>query len=78
MGDVKIVLDYAGVGELLRSEEMKAVCEEEANKALSRLGAGYEVTTFTGPSRMNASIKAVTQQAKRDVQENNTLIKALG
>lgn len=77
MADVKITLNKAGVRELLRSEEMKAVCKDHAIAALSRLGPGYEVSTMTGKNRVNAEIKAVHYKAKRENMENNTILKAL-
>ena len=77
MGNVKIVLNRKAVRELLRSEEAKTVCENIANEALKKLGDGYEVTTHTGPSRVNASISAESYQAKKENLENNTILKAL-
>lgn len=77
MGNVHIELNSAGVRELLRSPEMMAVCEGHANAALSRLGAGYEVTTRTGKNRVNASLHAKTSAARRENAQNNTILKAL-
>lgn len=77
MANVKVVLNSAGVRELLRSNEMMSICKEQADKALSRLGPGYEVTTHTGTTRVNASIGAVSYEAMRDNMENNSILKAL-
>lgn len=77
MADVRIELNRESVRELLRSPEMQAVCTGHANAALSRLGAGYEVTAHTGRNRVNASIAAVSRAAKRDNARNNTILKAL-
>lgn len=77
MAKVEIKLNSSGVRELLRSQEMKSVCEEHANNALGRLGPGYSVTTMTGKNRVNASIFAESYEAKRDNLENNTMLKAL-
>lgn len=77
MADVRVELNRAGVRELLCSDEMKALCEERANVALSRLGPGYEVTTMTGKNRVNAEIAAVSYQAKKENMKNNTILKAL-
>lgn len=77
MANVKIVLNSSGVREMLRSDEMMAICEEHANKALSRLGDGYTVTTQKGKNRVNASIYAESYQAKKENAENNTILKAL-
>ena len=48
MSNVKFKLNRQGVRELLRSEEMMTVCRSHADAARSRLGEGYEVTTYTG------------------------------
>lgn len=77
MGNIEIELDREGVRELLRSEEMKEICKEYADKALSQLGDGYEVTTYTGTNRVNASVHATTYKARKDNMENNTILKAV-
>lgn len=77
MDDVKIVLDKEGVRELLRSEEAKALCKEYADNALAQLGAGHEVTTWTGPNRVNASVRATTYLTRKENLENNTILKAV-
>ena len=77
MANVRIELNREGVRELLRSDEMKAICEGYANNALTRLGTGYEVSSMTGKNRVNAEIKAVSYKAKKDNMENNSILKAL-
>lgn len=77
MAKTKVVLNRSGVRELLQSDEMKAICEEHANRALGRLGQGYTVTTMTGKTRVNASVYAESTEAKRDNMENNSILKAL-
>lgn len=74
---VEIELNDAGIQELLKSPEMMAVCKEYADKALSKLGSGYEVTTRTGKTRVNAEVAAVTYEAKRENLKNNTILKAV-
>ena len=39
---------------------------------------GYEVTTYSGRKRANASVHAETYEARKDNYDNNTLLKALG
>ena len=77
MAKVKIELNSKGVRELLRSAEIAAVCKSHADKIAERAGAGYEVTTFTGKNRVNASVHAATEEAHRDNLKNNTLLKAV-
>lgn len=72
-------LDYKGVGEILRSDAMKQVCKHYAEQVKNRAGGdGYEVTTYTGATRVNASVHAVSSEALNDVYQNNSLVKALG
>lgn len=77
MADVKVKLNSRGVRELLCSSEIMAVCKEQADKALNKLGDGYEVTTYTGTTRVNASIGTASYEAMRDNMENNSILKAL-
>ncbi len=77
MAKLKVKLNTNGVRELLRSSEMLNVCTQIASKAQSKLGDGYEVTHMVGKNRVNASIKAVTDKAKKESIENYSIIKAL-
>lgn len=77
MSKVKFKLNYAGVGELLKSPQMMAICKEHADKAKSALGDGYEVTTHTGKTRVNASVHATSYKARRDAFDNNSIHKAV-
>ena len=78
MSNVKFKLNHQGVRELLRSDEAMAVCRSYADAAQSRLGEGYEVTTFTGRNRVNASVFAATVEARRENAANNSILKAVG
>jgi uncharacterized protein (DUF927 family) len=75
--NVKVVLNREGVRQLLRSEEMAAICQELANKVSARAGDGFEVTTFTGKNRVNASVRAETGDAVQRCLDDNVLLKAL-
>ena len=76
MSRVDFKLNRAGVRELLRSGEMASICREHANKVKNAAGDGYEVTTYTGRNRVNASVHAETDEARKDNYENNTVLKA--
>lgn len=78
MSNVKFELNHQGVRELLRSDEMMAVCRSCADAARSRLGEGYTVTTFTGRNRVNASVYADTVEARRENAAHNSILKAVG
>ena len=74
---VEFKLNSSGVRELLRSSEMMAICSSYANSALGRLGDGYEVSTYTGKTRVNAMVKAVTYKAKAENLRDNSILKAV-
>ena len=78
MSKVKFELNRAGVRELLRSAEAMSVCRTYADGVRNRAGDGYEVTTYVGKNRANASVHAETYEARKDNYENNTLLKARG
>lgn len=78
MSKVKFELNRAGVRDLLRSSEAASVCQSYAERVRGRAGEGYEVTTYTGRNRVNASVHAETYEARKDNYDNNALLKALG
>ena len=78
MSKVKFTLNRAGVRELLRSQEAMNVVSDYAMRVQSRCGDGYEMTTYVGTNRVNASVHAATPEARRDNYNNNTLLKARG
>ena len=78
MSKVRFELDRAGVRELMKSPEAMDVCKEYASAIRNRAGDGYEVDTYVGKTRANASVYASTYKARRDNYENNTLLKARG
>jgi len=77
MSKVKFELNRAGVRELLRSQEAMNVCRTYASAVSNRAGEGYEVTTYTGKNRVNASVHAASYEARKDNYENNTLLKSI-
>lgn len=74
---VKFELNTEGVKSLMQSPEMMNICKQYAKNAQSRLGDGYEVTTHTGKTRVNAQIAATTYAARKENAENNTILKAV-
>lgn len=77
MGKMRIELNSAGVRELLQSSAMAAVCMQQALAIAGRAGPGYSVSTFTGATRVNASVRTETAEAMKDNMKNNTLLKAV-
>jgi len=70
-------LNYAGVGQLLKSAEMQSVLSKQASAIKNRCGEGYEQDIFVGKNRANAMVRAETAKAKKDNYNNNTLLKAV-
>ena len=77
MSKVKVKLNRAGVRELLKSAEVMAMLEQEAQTRASAAGAGYGVNTYVGRNRCNAEILAETAAARRDNLDNNTLVRLI-
>lgn len=78
MAKFKFELNTAGVRELMQSSEMMAICEQYANNAVAQLGDGYEASTYTGKTRVNASVIATSYEARKENSENNSILKAVG
>jgi hypothetical protein len=70
-------LNYAGVGQLLKSAEMQKVLEEKATAIKNRCGDGYGQDIYVGKNRANAMVYPDSYAAKRDNMKNNTILKAV-
>lgn len=77
MGKVKVVLNSSGVRELLQSDEIKQVCEEQAKNVVQRAGDGFVYDSMKGKNRVVTMVKTDTVAAYRSTLKNNTLLKAL-
>lgn len=77
MANVRVKLNYAGVGEVLKSDGARAVCSEYASTVLGRLPAGYDLENRV-TDRAVVEVYAATPQAIRDNLKNNSLLKAGG
>lgn len=77
MSKFKFKLNSDGVRRLLKSDEMMKLIKEKADATANACGEGYVSSTYTGKTRVNASIYAETFEAKRDNLKNNTILKAL-
>lgn len=51
---VEIELDSAGIQELLKSSEISAVCEAQAQKMTQATGVKYVSDVYIGRTRVNA------------------------
>lgn len=77
MSNFKFKLNRAGVSQLMKSAEMKAVLISYASNIRNRCGDGYEQDIYVGSNRANAMVSATSIKAKRDNKKNNTLLKAV-
>lgn len=62
----------------MRSPQALGICRQYADAVQGRAGEGYEVSTYVGRNRANASVITATFEARKDNYENNTLLKSLG
>ena len=77
MAKFHVELNPEGVRELLKSPEMASICQGHARAIASRAGSGYDVSLYTGRTRVNASVFTAREEAMRDNYKNNTLLKAV-
>lgn len=72
----KFKLNGKGVRELFTSPEMAKVIGDASQRVANNAGDGYESNVQTA-NRAVGRVVAVTAEAYKDNNENNTLIKAL-
>ena len=77
MSKNKFKLNKAGVRELMKSQEMQDILKEKASAIKGRCGDGFEHDIHVGKNRANAMVWADTPEAKKDDNENNTILKAV-
>lgn len=79
MAKVQFKLNLSGLNALMKSSEMQAVLNSAASQIANAAGDGYEVED-AHPIRFIsiAAVHARTAAAKRENNENNTLLKAAG
>ena len=70
----KVVLNRAGVGQLLKNDCTPALISA-AKGIANRAGEGYDV--YTGKTRQNVSVgvRSTTKESDRDARDNHTLHK---
>ncbi len=77
MNGMKFKLNSKGVRALLQSSEMQGVLNGYAATVQSNAGGGYGHNVQVGKKRAIARVYAATPKARRDNNENNTLLKSL-
>lgn len=78
MSNFRFVLNKEGVRELLQSPEMTNIISGYTDQITATAGEGYEGDVKVGKNRIVGMIKAVSEEAKKDNEEHNTLLQALG
>lgn len=77
MAKSRFELNYAGVGELLRSPEMQGVVQEYTDAVLAKAGPNYSAEVKIVKDRWAGYVDDRTPAAKLDNLANNTLLKSL-
>lgn len=77
MSKIKVELDYAGIGQLMRSEGMAEAVSQKAAEIAARAGNDYAYRVHNTGQRQAANVYPDSLEAWRDNLENNTLLKAL-
>lgn len=74
---VKVKLNRAGVGKLLKSSEIQGYVQEVCNQVQKNAGSGYSSNIVVGKYRAIGRVFAYSKKAISDNYKNNTLLKAL-
>lgn len=79
MAKTKVVMNSAGVRELLTSGGTVSLLQEQGGRIAGAAGGGYEATTGTqGKTRARVWVGTDTTEARLDNARNATLLRALG
>lgn len=62
--NVKIVLNSAGIQELLKSSAIAAVCEQQASRLTAASGIEYRADVYVGKTRVNAKAETTKDVVK--------------
>lgn len=77
MAKVRVEINYEGIGQLLRGEEIRNMVAEIAGRAANEAGPGYAHREHDSGQRYVANIYPETEEAWKDNLQNNTLLKVL-
>lgn len=78
MAKIRISLDYAGIGQLMRGEGMAAAVGEYGAAIASRAGSHYGFRVRNTGQRQAADVYTADREGVQDNYDNNTLLRALG
>ena len=74
----KVILNQAGVSELLNRDDVRALVGGLAQDMADQLGEGYEAYTFKGFDRVHGIVRTASDKAAKENMENNTILTAMG
>ena len=77
MDNMKLVLSYKGIGQMLRGDEMKELVTDYGKRAADAAGTGYGYDTHNTGQRQAATVFPTGAAARNDNYQNNTLLKVL-
>lgn len=74
---VKIVMNRAGMKELLHSSEIESALMNVGNRVQSRAGENFGAFAVNMPSRSIVRVSAINYNGIKENSENNVLLKSL-
>lgn len=78
MSKFELILNDAGIQELLKGPEMQSILREIGEQKANAAGEGYEAEVHVHQKRAVVNIFPTTWEAAKDNYENNTLLKVVG
>lgn len=78
MSKIELVLNDAGIQELLKGPEMQGILADIGREKANAAGPGYESDVHVFQKRAAVHIFPTTYEAAQDNYENNTLLKVVG
>lgn len=78
MSNAVVTLNYSEVGNLLKSDEVMAELNAQADAIIGRCSGNYEKSEYVGKTRANVAIMTTDEETFHSNLKNNELLKALG
>ena len=78
MSKFELVLNDAGIQELLKGPEMQSILSDIGTEKANAAGTGYESEVHVFSKRAAVHIYPSTYEAAKDNYDNNTLLKVVG
>ncbi|QOW64958.1 hypothetical protein IDM48_11560 [Rothia amarae] len=75
---MELKLNRKGVGEILRSPELRKVALDRAQKIANASGEGYAATSRIGSKRARASVFTESREARLDNAKRQTILRNVG